>query len=40
MAKTLDADAFSHAENLLRQRIQAGPVPWKWKSLLISAQLA
>jgi putative ATPase len=37
MAKTLDADIFSQAEEALRQRIQAGPLLWKWKSLLLVA---
>jgi putative ATPase len=38
MAKTLDADLFSQAEGTLRQRIQAGPLLWKWKSLLLVAR--
>jgi putative ATPase len=37
MGKTLDAGDFSRIEEALRQRIQAGPLPWKWKSLLILA---
>jgi len=35
MAKALDAGDFTRAEELLTRRIQAGPLPWKWKSLLI-----
>jgi len=38
MGKTLDTDDFTQIEAALRQRIQAGPLPWKWKSLLIVAQ--
>jgi putative ATPase len=38
MAKTLDMDVFTQAEETLRQRIQAGPLSWKWKSLLLIAR--
>jgi putative ATPase len=38
MGKTLDADDFSRIEEGLRQRFQAGPLPWKWKSLLVLAK--
>jgi len=38
MGKTLETDDFTQIEAALRQRIQAGPLPWKWKSLLIVAQ--
>jgi putative ATPase len=37
MGKTLDSDDFSRIEQTLRQRFQAGPLPWKWKSLLLLA---
>jgi len=37
MGKNLDAADFSRAEELLAKRIQAGPLPWKWKSLLMGA---
>jgi putative ATPase len=37
MEKTLDSGDFSRIENALRQRFQAGPLPWKWKSILLSA---
>jgi len=36
MGKALDTADFSRAEELLTKRIQAGPLPWKWKSLLIT----
>jgi putative ATPase len=36
MGKNLDAGDFSRAEELLTRRIQSGPLPWKWKSLLIT----
>jgi putative ATPase len=36
MGKALDTGDFSRAEELLTKRIQAGPLPWKWKSLLIT----
>jgi len=39
MAKTLENDTLSIAEHSLRQRIQSGPIPWKWKSLLFTAKL-
>ena len=38
MGKTLDTDDFERIEAALRQRIQTGPLPWKWKSLLITAR--
>jgi len=38
MGKTLDTDDFSRLETALRQRIQAGPLPWKWKSVLFFAK--
>jgi putative ATPase len=38
MGKTLAADDFAQIEAALRQRVQAGPMPWKWKSLLLTAQ--
>jgi putative ATPase len=37
MGKTLDTDDFSRIEEALRQRFQAGPLPWRWKSLLFLA---
>jgi putative ATPase len=37
MGKTLDSNDFSRIEEALRQRFQAGPLPWKWKSLLVLA---
>jgi len=39
MGKTLDTDDFSNLETALRQRVQAGPLPWKWKSVLFSAKI-
>jgi len=39
MGKTLDTDDFSSVETILRQRIQAGPLPWKWKSALFAAKI-
>jgi putative ATPase len=38
MGKTLEPVNFAHIEETLRQRIQAGPLPWKWKSLLFLAK--
>jgi putative ATPase len=38
MGKTLDTDDFSVIETTLRQRVQAGPLPWKWKSVLFFAK--
>jgi len=38
MGKALAPDEFSRAEELLAKRIQAGPLPWKWKSLLLTIQ--
>jgi len=37
MGKALAEGDFSKAEESLRTRIQAGPIPWKWKSLLLVA---
>jgi putative ATPase len=36
MGKNLDTGDFSRAEELLNRRIQSGPLPWKWKSLLLT----
>jgi putative ATPase len=36
MGKTLNADVFSQIEDAIRQRIMAGPLLWKWKSLLLT----
>jgi len=36
MAKNLDSGDFSRAQELLTTRTQSGPLPWKWKSLLIT----
>ncbi|MDR0456679.1 MAG: AAA family ATPase [Treponema sp.] len=38
MGKALNADDFAQIEAMLRQRIQAGPLPWNWKSLLLRAE--
>ena len=38
MGKALAQEDFSRAEEVLRARIQAGPIPWKWKSLLLVAR--
>jgi putative ATPase len=38
MGKALEADDFARIEAALRQRIQAGPLPWKWKSLLLTTR--
>jgi len=38
MGKALGTDDFAQIEAALRQRIPAGPLPWKWKSLLIIAR--
>jgi putative ATPase len=38
MGETLDADDFAQIESALRQRLQGGPLPWKWKSLLFLAK--
>jgi len=35
MGKALDERDFSRAEEILTRRIQAGPLCWKWKSLLL-----
>jgi putative ATPase len=39
MGKTLDPADFSQVEEALRQRIQEGPLCWKWKSLLLSGKI-
>jgi len=39
MGKALAQDDFSRAEEALRTRIQTGPIPWKWKSLLLVARI-
>jgi putative ATPase len=39
MGKTLDTDDFASVETALRQRIQAGPLPWKWKTVLFLAKI-
>jgi putative ATPase len=39
MGKTLDGEDFTETENTLRQRIQEGPLIWKWKSLLVTAKI-
>jgi putative ATPase len=36
MGKNLDTGDFSRSEELLTRRIQSGPLPWKWKSLLLT----
>jgi putative ATPase len=36
MGKSLDTGDFSRAEEILNRRIQDGPLPWKWKSLLLT----
>ncbi|MCL2270834.1 MAG: recombinase RarA, partial [Treponema sp.] len=38
IGSALDADDFTHIETALRQRVQAGPLLWKWKSVLFTAQ--
>jgi putative ATPase len=38
MGKKLETGDFSRIEEALRQRLQAGPLPWKWKSLLLLAK--
>jgi len=38
MGTALDHDDFSRAEEILTKRIQTGPLPWKWKSLLLTAE--
>jgi len=40
MGQALAQDDFSKAEEILRARIQAGPLPWKWKSVLLVAACA
>ncbi|MDR1857966.1 MAG: AAA family ATPase [Treponema sp.] len=39
MGKTIDPGDFSQIEDALRLRIQEGPLCWKWKSLLLCAQI-
>jgi len=39
MGKALAQEDFSQAEEVLRTRIQAGPIPWKWKSLLLVTRM-
>jgi len=39
IGKTLDSGSFDRIEQSLRQRIQAGPLVWKWKSLLFSGKI-
>jgi putative ATPase len=36
MGKALGTGDFSRAEEILTRRIQSGPLPWKWKSLLLT----
>jgi putative ATPase len=36
MGKALAPDDFSRAKELLARRTQSGPLPWKWKSLLMT----
>jgi len=38
MGKTLETDDFAQIEAALRQRVQTGPLLWKWKSLLFTAR--
>ena len=38
MAQTLNEEDFTETEKILRQRIQAGPLLWKWKSILLLAR--
>jgi hypothetical protein len=38
IGKTLDSGNFDRIEQSLRQRIQGGPIVWKWKSLLFSGK--
>jgi putative ATPase len=38
MGKNLDADDLLGVETAIRQRVQAGPLPWKWKSVLFFAK--
>jgi putative ATPase len=37
ISKHLAKDDFSHAGELLRRRIDRGPIVWKWKSILLQA---
>jgi putative ATPase len=37
ISKQMRKDDFSNAEELLRRRIQKGPLIWKWKSVLLQA---
>ena len=38
MRKALTADDFQSAEMFLRQRIQKGPLVWKWQSVLLAGK--
>jgi len=38
MGKNLDESAFARTEEILTRRIRAGPLPWKWKSLLLTIE--
>jgi putative ATPase len=38
MRKALAADDFQAAETFLRQRIQKGPLMWKWQSVLLAGR--
>jgi putative ATPase len=40
MAKNLDTGDFSRAADILTRRIASGPLPWKWKSLLLTIHLS
>jgi putative ATPase len=35
MGKNLEPADFSRCEEILNRRVQSGPLPWKWKSLLL-----
>jgi hypothetical protein len=38
MGKALDAGDFKQIEEALRERVQDGPLLWKWKSLLVKVR--
>jgi putative ATPase len=38
IAKNLGEHEFLHIETLLQERIKKGPLPWKWKSILLKAK--
>jgi hypothetical protein len=38
MGENLAETAFLRAKETLRQRIQQGPLAWKWKSVLLNAE--